>query len=94
MFAMLKATKSTLKTIEKYGFDREALDAEMADYGYTTKIEYGCIAIVDGNGVSVDYGKPYLVHHNGEKFGNVIFSEMEVNVYCDNECFEIDQIDY
>ena len=91
---MLKATKSTLKTIEKYGFDRAALDAEMADYGYTTKIEYGCVAVVDEKGISVDFGKPYLVHHEGEKFGTVIFSEFEIGTYCHGEYFDVDQIDY
>lgn len=82
-----KLRKSTLETILRYGFDREALDAEMADYGYTTRVEYGCIAIVDESGVSVDHGKPVLAVLNGKKFGNVFFSEMESVIVCDDEMF-------
>ena len=90
------ATKSTLKTIEKYGFDRTAFDAGMADFGYTTRNEFGCIAIVDDAGESVDFAHPVLVKYAGEKYGNVMTTEMESLVQCGDKWFStcLDEIEY
>jgi hypothetical protein len=73
----LVAQKSTLKTIEANGFDRKAFDEYMSGYGYTTRNELGCIAIVDESGESVDWAHPIVIRHNGHKCYDVLLSEME-----------------
>lgn len=83
----IQLIKTTMKTAKKYGFDREAFDAEMADYGLTTRNEYGCVAVVDETGTSVDWGHPVLIERNGEKYGNVMLTAMESMFYCGDETF-------
>lgn len=83
----LAAKKSTLKTIVANGFDRQEFEAHMAEFGYTTRNEFGCIAIVDEDGVSVDWAHPIIIRHNGEKFYVVLLSEMETTLKLGDEWF-------
>jgi hypothetical protein len=73
----LAAKKSTLKTVEANGFNRQEFDGYMSGYGYTTRNELGCIAIVDESGESVDWAHPIIISHKGSKCYDVLLSEME-----------------
>jgi len=90
------ATKSTLKTIDKYGFDRAAFDANMADYGYTTRTVKGGIEILDENHEFVDFAEAVIITHNSERYGFAMLGEMENTFNCDGEQFStvFDEIEY
>jgi hypothetical protein len=78
----LYAKPSTLKTIMNNGFDMSEWIDYMGEMGYTTRLEFGAIAAVNEDGISVDWARPIIITHKGVRHYDVIFSEM-------NSFFEI-----
>lgn len=79
--ATLTAKYTTLKTLLRNGFDDAEFAESMAQYGYTTRLNYELevIEIVDDEGEVVDTAHPVYVKHNGVWYYEIYHSVMETN---------------
>lgn len=86
----LAAKYSTLETLEKNWFDFSDFAASMEFFGYTTRLNrtIQAVEVIDPEtNEAVDFAHPIIITRNGERFYELLLSEMNSTLNLGGEWF-------